>query len=98
MPEIADAPVEVNYPTRVHPAVLVDHYKETPLFVHWWSRAGQAGVLWRINCATCGACWLELRVDGKRSTPPAQVIFLNLDGDQVVAPWPLDAVTLLGAA
>lgn len=97
MPEILpERPPEVTYPTRVNPAALFDHYREEPTFVHWWSRAGQAGVLYRVNCATCGACWLELRTDGLNG-PPKQVIFLDEDGEQRMLNHPFDAVSLLGA-
>lgn len=95
MPNVTDSgAIEILYPTRVELLKLLDHYKEKSLFVHWWAKAGQAGVLYRINCATCGACWLELRLSP--DSPPSQVIFVDESGKQRTLHLPLDPISTLG--
>ncbi len=85
----------MNLSRQISAACLADHYAENPRFRHLQELIGRVGVLFRVNCVTCNACWLEVR--NSKEDPPRQAIFLNPEGEERVIDLPYDPINMLGA-
>jgi hypothetical protein len=72
---------------------LADHYAHGS--GHLSVSCGSVGPLVRVNCITCDACWLELRL--KKKGPPKSISFIGHDGEDRTLTLPLDPVSLLGS-